>query len=48
VHSVPDDVGATPEGFVIWTDADGTETLVYDPELREAMRDGCAICNGET
>ncbi len=46
-HSTAEDAGATPEGFVIWTGADGVDTLVYDPELRAAMRHDCPICNGE-
>jgi len=37
----------TPEGFVEYVDPDGVEHLIYDPELRAAMRDNCPICRGE-
>jgi hypothetical protein len=38
---------ATPEGYVVFTDLDGAEHLVYDPDLRAAMRHNCPICREE-
>jgi hypothetical protein len=35
--------GATPEGYLLVHGSEGFE-LVYDPELRQAMRDACPEC----
>ncbi len=38
---------ATPAGFVMYVDGEGVESMVYAPELRQALRHECPICNAE-
>lgn len=39
--------GPTPEGFVVFTDRDGKDRLLYAPEMRAALREHCDLCDGE-